>query len=868
VHPKQQRPPALKSRFESVVPRPRTVQPGTGSFSLAKPLSIRCDPEFVDVASLLSEQLGTMSGVRVADGAARQIALARPARDGDLGPEGYVLEVSPGQMRISAEASAGAFYGVQTLLQLTAMAVAPAAIPCGHVRDKPRHPWRGFMLAMCSTRRPIDEVLEMIDLLSAYKINTLHMHLADNVGWQIEIKGLPRLTEVGAFVGRQLQALDEEESATGEEPGGFYTREEMKDIIACASRRNVTIVPEIDFPGHCLAAVASYPELTCFPEYSGWEPYRRKAPDGKMKTVNPLDGTPFVNPVCAGSERTYELLEKIFKEIAEIFPGPYIHIGGDESPLGAWRLCPVCQAKIRQEGLKGERGLYGYFVRRLARIVESLGKKVIGWGEIYEYEPELPEDVSVLAWREDRFAIDAARDGHDVVLALQNYLYLNANRSQDEYGEQHYCVSNPLRFMLGYSRRLQKVAAECGDNFLGVQGCSWTWSGSKRDDSLDAIFPRALVLSQWAWSLHELELERFWSVLSDQYRVLDARGVPYHVEHPWGLHRDDACLGDRYRVDLQVPIASAQIRYTLDGSEPSETAELFTEPFDVPVGAVIKAKTFLPNGRNSITTVGASRRVKLRPALEPDHPPEPGLNVSVRPAMIDGAIEVEPLNGAEAARELGAAWRVALSVPTEMTEIRYTLDGSHPTAESPRYTHPLSVPRDAVVKATIVAPNRREGRKIRFLSELPPREVVRPGLTVSLEPGGITGLADIDAVGERAAGVVDEISYPDNGDMDIVALRFTGYLRIPQDGVYTLLLRSSDGANVYIDGELCLPNDFIHPPLSLSKRFALARGFHMIRIDHFHSSIFEKFLKLEIEGPRLARQPIPPDMLFHQEGTT
>ena len=722
------------SSLDTIIPQPLTIEKENGTFNFYSSVRILCDTDFSNIQTLLTSELSKNEDIQISEKSTRKIVISKIKGENSLGEEGYILDIKPNTITISGNSYGGVFYGVQTLLQLISLD-STAKIPCGKITDKPKYAWRGFMLDVARYFHPKEDIIKFIDLLSFYKINKFQLHLTDDQGWRLEIESLPKLTQVGS-VHPSKDSLQ----------GGFYTKADMREIIEYARLRNISIIPEIDLPGHSQAAIASYPELSCFSEKVTVRPHH-------VKFTNPLDGTPFSNPICIGKKVSYEFLEKVIAEVADLFPSEFIHLGGDECSTGAWKTCQFCQKTKEKNGLKDEDALRGYFMKRMEKIVQTHGKKAIGWDEVYE--TDVPKTFHVMAWREEIWGIDAANDDYQVILAPSQYYYYN-RRIQEENKERYYGVTTTLPFMYGYRPSFDKIKPEFQKNILGLQSCVWGNNGW--DNAMYNMFPRFLVFSEHSWATKESGLNDFVQRLNHQYKVLDEKNIGYYVAHPSGLH-DDISYTDDYKLDLTVPITPSEIRYTLDGSEPTIESELYTTSFNVPIGTVTKAKTFLPNGLSSITVEGTSRKENLLPSI----------NVNS----------------------------------------------------------------------------------------------LKSGLHLTLGKGILTTTEDFEKLTITYTGIVDKIAYPSDSLRHDFGLRFSGYIKIPKDGVYSFYSTSCDGSNLYIDDALFLSNDFKHPKLSFTKRIALAKGFHKIKLDYFYNSIFEKFFMLEMSSSDLVRQEVPSGFLFH-----
>lgn len=511
--------------------------------------------------------------------------------------EGYRLVIEKDQIVIAGRNPQGVFYGVQTLSQILFERKRSGdlrTLPCMTVVDYPRFPWRGLHLDVSRHFFDKDFIKRYIDILALHKLNTFHWHLVDDQGWRIEIKKYPRLTSVGAWrVDREELPWDKRpDQQPGEKAshGGFYTREEIKEIVAYAAERFITIVPEIEMPAHVSSALAAYPKYSC-----------RQLPI----TVPPGSHWPCTNIYCAGNDSTFLFLQDVLDEVMELFPSRYIHIGGDEADKTAWRQCPRCQARIGDEKLKDEHELQGYFIRRIDKYLTKNGRILIGWDEILD--GGLAENATVMSWRGTEGGIRAAKMDHDVVMTPESHCYLDHYQSADRSIE-------PQAFPYGGYTNLEKVytydpvpdvltAAE-SKHILGAQGNAWTeymLSGSHVEYM---ILPRAIALSEVVWSSSARKnYAGFLTRLENQLDLLHAKGINYYIPSVEGL-KDTLVFKDTLQVRLFNPYPFGEIRYTLDGSEPSHSSQRYHEPIIMNRSATVRAAIFLGNGRSGKVKTG------------------------------------------------------------------------------------------------------------------------------------------------------------------------------------------------------------------------------------------------------------------------
>jgi hexosaminidase len=411
--------------------------------------------------------------------------------------EGYLLTITSKKIIIKAKSAPGLFYAVQTIRQLMPPDVEKPLVVEGfrlavracEIKDAPRFAYRGMHLDVCRHFFPPEDVKRYIDMIALHKMNTFHWHLTDDQGWRIEIKKYPRLTEVGAFRketligngGKQPFVYD------GKPYGGFYTQDEIRDIVAYAKSKFVTIIPEIEMPGHALAALASYPSLSCtggpFDVYTRW---------GVVSDV-----------YCAGREETFNFLEDVLTEVIGLFPGKYIHIGGDECPKTRWEKCPLCQKRIKAEGLKDEQELQSYFIQRIEKFLNSKGRKIIGWDEILE--GGLAQEATVMSWRGTDGGIAAAKQKHDVIMTPGQYVYLD--HYQCEPAGQPLAIGGylPLERVYSYNPMPSELKSEEQKYILGIQGNVWTEYIGTRDYLDYMAYPRMIAIAETGWTPDRLK---------------------------------------------------------------------------------------------------------------------------------------------------------------------------------------------------------------------------------------------------------------------------------------------------------------------------------------------------------------------------
>ena len=424
------------------------------------------------------------------------------------GDEEYALDVTTERAELRARTERGMFYGLQTIRQLL---TPDGRLPAVRIEDAPRFAYRGLHLDVSRHFFPVDAIKRYIDAMAAFKLNTFHWHLTDDQGWRLEILRYPRLTEVGAWRKETIvgHARTGQKTYDGTPHGGFYTQQEAREIVAYGRDRGVTVLPEIEMPGHAVAALAAYPELACTPG-----PFEVRTTWGVSEDV-----------MCP-SEATFAFLEDVLREVMAVFPSEYIHIGGDEVPKTRWRESAVAQEVIRREGLGDEAGLQSWFVRRIERFLNSHGRRLVGWDEILE--GGLAPNATVMSWRGTAGGIAAARERHDVVMCPQEDLYFDHYQAAPETEPLAIGEFTPLEDTYAYEPVASELAAEQAAHVIGAQGCVWTEYMPTFDHVQYMAYPRALALAELAWSPREArDWTSFRARLEPALASLERLGVRY-----------------------------------------------------------------------------------------------------------------------------------------------------------------------------------------------------------------------------------------------------------------------------------------------------------------------------------------------------
>ncbi|MBX6380810.1 MAG: family 20 glycosylhydrolase [Thermoflavifilum aggregans] len=573
-----------------IVPAPVSVKQETGSLTFTpQSLIYAPDAEAQHIAALLNQTLKQRYGFSLhltqsATAATLQLLL----KPGSTPHEGYNLQVNNRQIRISAGDGAGLFYGVQTLLQLfPTTKISQWKIPAVEIVDSPRFHYRGMHLDCGRHFFPVSFIKSYLDWMARYKLNTFHWHLTEDQGWRIQIPQYPKLTEVGAYrkqtvIGHNSGIFD------GQPYGGYYTDEEIKEIVSYAAARYITVIPEIEMPGHAQAALASYPWLGCRgfgPSYDVWTQWG----------VSP-------NVFCAGNDSTFMFLENVLTRVMQLFPSHYIHIGGDECPKDHWKQCPLCQQRMKTLGLKNEEELQSYFIQRIEKFLNAHGRDIIGWDEILE--GGLAPRATVMSWRGEQGGIAAAKQHHNVIMTPGEWLYFDHGQGNPTYEPLNIGGYLPLWKVYGYNPVPASLSPDEQHYIIGMQANLWTEYIPNTREAEYMVFPRMLALAEAAWTpLARKNYQDFLSRLPAQLYWLDRAGVHFRIPEPIGL-QDSTLQTDSLTIDLKPILPGTKIYYTLDGSNPTPTSPLFEKPFTLylPAGKSLTLRCIevTPSGNISV----------------------------------------------------------------------------------------------------------------------------------------------------------------------------------------------------------------------------------------------------------------------------
>ncbi|RYY61837.1 MAG: beta-N-acetylhexosaminidase [Chitinophagaceae bacterium] len=504
----------------SIIPEPVYLKVNKGVFRISKSTKIvLIDKRDEPAASFLNDYIENVYGFRLATSsnpATRSITLVTKKFIKAPDADAYQLTSTATGVRIEGDTYAGTFHGIQTLIQLLPTTQQTTlSIPLVVVKDSPRFDYRGMMLDVCRHFFPVPMVKKFIDYLALHKLNRFHWHLTDDQGWRIEIKKYPRLTEVGGYRNGTITGRFPGTGNTNTRYGGFYTQEQIKEVVKYAADRFITVVPEIEMPGHGSAAIAAYPELSCFPEVPTIRYFPPKCTWGVFDDV-----------FCAGKENTFAFLEDVISEVLPLFPSQYIHVGGDECPKKNWEKCPNCQKRMKENNLKNEHELQSYFVQRMEKYINGKGRTLIGWDEILE--GGLAPNAAVMSWRGEKGGIEAARMKHTVVMSPTTYLYFDYKQVEVE--DSLTIGGNlPLEKVYSYEPYPAELTADEAKMITGVQANLWTEYITKFEKIEYMVFPRMEALSEIAWSgKDKKDWAKFEKKLPAQFKRYDLWKANYH----------------------------------------------------------------------------------------------------------------------------------------------------------------------------------------------------------------------------------------------------------------------------------------------------------------------------------------------------
>ena len=587
----------------SIIPQPQSMVLGKGYFQFTQETVFVIDPALMPARLPFFEQFERASGFKFA---VQKVALSGNSvvidTDKSLPKEGYTLTVTPQQINIKAADYNGALYALQTLRQLlpnevesTKLVKRDWLVPSVTISDAPQYQWRGLMLDVSRHFFPKEYILKTLDRMAMLKLNTFHFHLVDNEGWRIEIKKYPKLTEVGAWRVDQEDKLWDERTpnpanafanpATAPKKyGGFYTQEDIKEIVAYATARGITVIPEIEMPAHAMSAIAAYPELSCHKRPIG-------VPSGAV--------WPITDIYCAGQEETFDFIEEVLTEVLALFPSQYIHVGGDEATHTEWERCPKCQLRMKEHQLKNVHQLQSYFIRRIDDFLTSKGRTLVGWDEIMD--GGLAKNAVVMNWRGIEVGKKALAQGNPIVLTSD--CYIDNYQGLPDYEPQANGGYLPLKKLYNYNLEKEALsdASVEKSKVLGTQANLWAEHVGSTEHSEYMLFPRLLALAEISWTNDKLkDWDSFMRRTQHFMQRMDVMGIHYARSVYQVVPTVENKEGNIY-LKLECEVPNADIRYAL-GDTPIEKGEKYTAPIAIKATTTYKAAVFSANATNTITS--------------------------------------------------------------------------------------------------------------------------------------------------------------------------------------------------------------------------------------------------------------------------
>lgn len=574
----------------NIVPKPLEMKLNQGAYRFTKDTKLVAANDQTQVFEVLQNKFVSAAGWNLGVvNTAPSSNFVQLSTDVSLPEEAYNLKVTENQVIIYASGHNGFLYGLETIRQLLPVAIESKNvvsnmnwdIPNVEIKDSPRFKWRGFMLDVSRHFFDKDYVMETIDQLALLKMNTLHLHLVDDQGWRIEIKKYPKLTEVGGFrvdqEDKPWNARSTPELGKETTYGGFFTQEDIKEIVAYAESRGITVVPEIEMPAHVMSAIAAYPELSCF----------------QKPIMVPSGGVwPITEIYCPGKETTFEFLENVLLEVMELFPSRYIHVGGDEATKTNWEKCPDCKKRIQEEGLENVEELQSYFIRRMERFLSSKGRTLLGWDEILE--GGLAPGATVMSWRGVKGGLEASEAGHDVVMTPNSHCYFDYYQGDQDAEPLAWGGNLPLGKVYQFDPVVEGMSEEQANHVLGGQANLWTEYVPTKAQAEYMTYPRLAALAEAVWSSKD---NRNWDDFSNRVSSLFQRygimGVnyaksAYQVTTETSVNTENGVIS----IALKSEFSQADIRFSLDGSDITSASKKYSAPVDIDRTTNIKAQVF------------------------------------------------------------------------------------------------------------------------------------------------------------------------------------------------------------------------------------------------------------------------------------
>ncbi len=593
----------------NIIPYPKSIEPVDASFEINKKTSFvmsKVDDNTKQIIKGFVNKIAKSTGIHI------EVTPNKPKANyividfnPIMGEEEYRLKVDAERITIESKGNHGLFYAMQTLQQLLPVSiespilenVSNLKVPGVSIVDEPNFSYRGIMIDACRNFKSIDFIKRQLDILAMYKINRFHWHLTDDQGWRAEIKKYPLLTTVGGV----------RKNGDGITSSGFYTQDEMREVVRYAAERFITVVPEIELPGHATAALAAYPELSVL----------KKPIDVSYVWGNHIE---VFDP---SNEKTFEFFTDVFKEICDIFPSEYIHIGGDEVNKTRWINSENCKRLMSEKGMNTPLELHGYFVKRVESILSQFGRKVIGWDEILE--GDVNQTTTVMSWRGEKGGIEAANLGHEVIMAPSNYIYLDRYQGDPTIEPMALHGYNTLQRVYEYNPIPKDVAEDKKHLIIGAQGNMWTEYAFTDEITEYRLYPRAIALAENLWTTPKNKsFDDFVRRLDRVHQVLDYRGVNYHIPLPEGPQHKKVVFVDDVTLTF-TNTRKLKMLFTLDGTDPSAKSMVYKEPLKFSETKTLKIASMLPTGKMSpVRTIPIE---KTKYALPFEGPVTPGIQM-------------------------------------------------------------------------------------------------------------------------------------------------------------------------------------------------------------------------------------------------
>jgi hexosaminidase len=548
----------------NIIPVPASMELSNGTFELNEKVTLEYPEELSLPGDFLNEALANVLGKPLSKSVSGSGEIKLSLNSSFVNEEAYRLEIKDEIISIEAATSKGIFYGVQSLIQLLPVELnTTVVLPTMKIEDEPRFAYRGMHLDVGRHMFPVKFIKKYIDMLAMYKMNTFHWHLTEDQGWRIQIMKYPKLTEISSY----------RKNSEGEVYGGFYTQEEVKEVVAYAAENFITVIPEIEMPGHSVAVLAAYPELACT--------------DGPFEVQNQWGV--FEDVYCAGKEETFEFLQNVLLEVMELFPSTYIHIGGDECPKARWEDCKECQKRIREEGLENEHELQSYFIKRIEKFLMEHDRRLIGWDEILE--GGLAPEATVMSWRGEKGGIQAAKEGHDVVMTPTSYCYFDYYQGDPQIEPKAIGGYLTVEKVYSYDPIPAELTEKEAKHILGAQGNVWTEYIPTEEKVEYMMMPRMMALSEVVWSpLDKKDFADFMKRFQAQREKLDKMNINYS-KSVYNVAITAEYANDELQINLKGQI-DGEIRYTLDGTDPVADSPLYKGAISIDKSLTLKTAMF------------------------------------------------------------------------------------------------------------------------------------------------------------------------------------------------------------------------------------------------------------------------------------